>query len=306
MSLSNLRDAVEGGNGLFQLNVARSLAAQLVMAVSIIHSRGYAHGDLHLSNLLLQFSSHLDQLSIEQLYERYGEPSKEPLLCEDTKAPSTDPGVPPYTVIPVWLGIPSEELTLGEAKLMLSDFGVAFKPSDKSRFKSYTPLIVRPPEAFFEPKTPLTLASDIWSLGCVIFELVAHRSLIDGNWFAQQDDITAQQVELQGPMPPGWWAAWEERPKWYDDAGRPLGNERDLWPWERRFEEWVQDPRRRCKMEPLSEEERDALFKLLHRMLAWRPSERPDVTEVLKSDWMTKWALPAYQKGLDGGLPRPN
>lgn len=293
----SLRDAKEAsGSSLFQLDVARSLAAQLVMAVSLVHSQGYAHGDLHLGNLLLQLPASLNSLSIQQLYAQYGEPEKEPVVRLDTQAASTDPGVPSYAVPSVWLGIPSHEISLGEAKLMLSDFGVAFRLDDKSRFKSYTPLVLRPPEAFFEPATPLTFASDIWSLGCVIFELLAHRSLIDG-FLAPQDEITAQQVELQGLMPPEWWGKWEKRPKWYDEGGKPLSNASDIWTWERRFEQWVQDPRRsRNNMETIGEDERDALFQLLGRMLAWRPRERPDVKEVLEADWMTRWALPAYRK----------
>lgn len=44
----SLRDAKEAsGSSLFQLDVARSLAAQLVMAVSLVHSQGYAHGGEH-------------------------------------------------------------------------------------------------------------------------------------------------------------------------------------------------------------------------------------------------------------------
>ncbi|EGY20510.1 protein kinase domain-containing protein [Verticillium dahliae VdLs.17] len=40
----SLRDAREAsGSSLFQLDVARSLAAQLVLAVSLVHSQGYAH-----------------------------------------------------------------------------------------------------------------------------------------------------------------------------------------------------------------------------------------------------------------------
>ncbi|KFA70750.1 hypothetical protein S40288_09215 [Stachybotrys chartarum IBT 40288] len=296
----SLRDAREAsGSYLFQLDVARSLAAQLVVAVSLIHSQGYAHGDLHLGNLLLQLPSSLNNLSIQQLYAQYGEPEREPVIRLDTQAASTAPGVPSYVVPPVWMGIQSNKITLGEAKLILSDFGVAFRPSDKSRFESYTPLVLRPPEAFFEPETPLTFASDIWSLGCVIFELLAHRSLIDG-FLAPQDEITAQQVELQGPMPPEWWVKWEKRPKWYDEAGKPLSNESDIWSWERRFEQWVQSPRRSRGMETIPDDERDALFKLLGWMLAWRPNERPDVKAVLEADWVTKWALPAFQKGLEG------
>lgn len=44
-SLRDTRDAP--GSSLFQLHVARSLAAQLVLAVSLVHSRGYAHGGEH-------------------------------------------------------------------------------------------------------------------------------------------------------------------------------------------------------------------------------------------------------------------
>ena len=181
---------------------------------------------------------------------------------------------------------------------MLNDFGVAFRPGERSRFESPTPLVLRPPEALFEPGSPLTFASDIWSLGCVIFELLAHRSLIDG-FLASQDDVTAQQVELQGIMPPEWWAKWDERSKWYDEAGKPLSNAADIWPWERRFEQWVQSPRRSRNMETICEDERDALLRLLRWMLAWRPSERPDVKTVLETDWMMRWASPAYQKGLE-------
>lgn len=44
----SLRDAREAsGSCLFQLDVARSLASQLVIAVSVVHSHGYAHGGKH-------------------------------------------------------------------------------------------------------------------------------------------------------------------------------------------------------------------------------------------------------------------
>ncbi|RDA94481.1 hypothetical protein CP533_2304 [Ophiocordyceps camponoti-saundersi (nom. inval.)] len=283
----SLRDAKEAsGRALFQLDVARSLAGQLAIAVSLVHAAGYAHGDLHLGNLLLQMPSCLNSLSIEQLYERYGEPEKERIVRLDTGAAATDPGVPPYAVLPMCWAVPSIDMTLDDAKMMLSDFGVAFRPSDKSRFESYTPIVLRPPEAFFEPTTPLSYSSDIWSLGCVIFELLAHRSLIDG-FLAPQDEITAQQVELQGLMPSEWWEKWQERPKWYDEAGMPLSNASDIWSWDRRFEQWVQDSRRAMKMETMAQDEWDALFELLKWMLAWRPSERPDMQEVLESKWMT-------------------
>jgi serine/threonine protein kinase len=294
----SLRDAKEAcGWRVFQLDVARSLAAQLAMAVSLVHSQGFAHGDLHLGNCMLQLPRSLDNLSVEELYAKFGAPELEPVVRSDGKPTSSVPGVPPYVVQPVRLGIPSDKVTLGEAKLLLTDFGVAFRPSEKSRFQSYTPLALRPPEAFFEAATPLSFASDIWSLGCAIFELLGHRSLIDGNFLAPQDDITAQQVHLQGRLPPEWWDKWELRAKWFDESGKPLSNEQDVWSWDRRVDEWVNGLRPSCGTDLVKDDEKAAFLELLRWMLVWRPAERPSADEVLETAWMKKWALPAYAEG---------
>ncbi|KAI0186558.1 kinase-like domain-containing protein [Xylaria flabelliformis] len=290
-SLRDVREASD--SGLFQLDVARSLAAQLTMAVALVHSQGYAHGDLHLGNLLLQLPSSLANLSVKQLYAKFGVPEQNPVVRVDGK--SIADGVPSHAIPPVWLGATSDEIPLCEAKLLLNDFGTAFRPSDKSRFESYTPLIIRPPEALFEPTAPLSFSSDIWSLGCTIFELLAHRSLIDGI-IATQDDIMAQQVHLQGPLPSEWWDKWEERPKWFDEVGNPLSNACDIWSWDRTFEQWVQKPRQSCDMDVINEEEKVALLDLLKWMLAWRPEGRPNAEDVLNTTWMKKWALPAYEE----------
>ncbi|TDZ53107.1 Serine/threonine-protein kinase SRPK [Colletotrichum trifolii] len=232
-SLADAREA--SGSMIFQLNAARSLAAQLTVAVALVHSRGYAHGDLHLKNLLLRPPCSLNKLSVEQLYAGFGAPELIP-VTRPAGTPTPPAGVPLHAVPPAWLGKPSTELTPSEAKLLLADFGTAFRPADKARFESYTPLVLRPPEAFFEPTTPLSYASDVWSLGC--------------------DEIKAQQVHLQGPLPPGWWDRWEKRPKWFDAAGNALSNECDVWTWDRRFDEWVQKPRQSYGMDVVGEEEK--------------------------------------------------
>lgn len=249
--------------------------------------------DLHLGNLLLQLPSSLNTLSPEQLYAKFGAPEPEPLVRLDGKPVSSTPGVPSHVIPPVWLGAVCDELTLGEANFLLSDFSVAFRPSEKSRFKSYTPLVLRAPEALFEPTVPLSFASDIWSLGCTIFELLAHRSLIDGI-IAPQHEITAQQVHLQGLPPSEWWNKYEKRSKWFDEAGKPLSNECDIWSWDRRIEEWMQEPRRDYGMDVVSDDEKAALLQLLRWMLSWKPADRPSAEQVLGSAWMTRWALPAY------------
>ncbi|EXK36081.1 serine/threonine protein kinase [Fusarium oxysporum f. sp. lycopersici 4287] len=199
---------------LAMTDVARSLAVQVIKAVAHVHSRVYAHGDLHLGNLLLRLPASLNNLSIDQLYAKFGAPKLKPIARLD---------------------------------------------------------------------------------GCLIFELFAHRSLIDGI-IAPQDDITAQQVHLQGIPPPEWWDKWDKRSKWFDNKGQALSNEQDIWSWDRRFRQWIQEPRKSEGMETINSEEAAALLDLLKRMLAWKPENRPQAQQILESGWVKEWALPAYNK----------
>lgn len=138
-SLSTLKDG--SWIRLFQLDVARSLAAQLVLAVDYVHAQGFVHGDLHLGNILLKVPSSFDELSPEQLYERYGPPELDPVIhLDDNPLP---PGVPSYGVAPIWMGKASENVTLAEAKILLSDFGEAFSVSKELKYASRTPMPYR-------------------------------------------------------------------------------------------------------------------------------------------------------------------
>ncbi|RJE21034.1 Protein kinase domain protein [Aspergillus sclerotialis] len=120
---------------LFQPNVARILAAQLALAVEFMHSQGYVHGDLHLGNILLKLSPSFDDLSIEELYERYGPPEMDPVIHLDGKP--LPPGVPSHGIAPIWLREASEDISPEEARILLSDFGEAFRLHESRN----TPLI---------------------------------------------------------------------------------------------------------------------------------------------------------------------
>ncbi|KAK4110796.1 kinase-like protein [Canariomyces notabilis] len=291
-SLADAKEASTFPDGMFQLDVARSMAAQVAMAVAFIHDNGYVHGDLHLGNILLQFPWRLDLLSTSQLYEEFGHPDPQPVVRADGESLSA--GVPSHVFPPVWLGKISEHITLAQAKILLTDFGVAFRPAQESRFKSYSPLPIRPPEARFDVTTPLSFSSDIWSLACAIWEILGLRPLFDG-WLCTEDDITSDQIEALGPLPPEWWKKWDARSKYYTEDGQPKES-CEAWSWNQRLERDIQDPRRRSGLDILEEEEQDALFEMLWRMLAFRPEDRPSANEVLQMAWMRNWAIPDSER----------
>lgn len=288
-SLSALKDG--SWMRLFQLDVARSLAAQLVLAVDYVHAQGFVHGDLHLGNILLKVPPSFDQLSPEQLYDEYRAPELEPVIHLDSNP--LPPGVPSYGIAPVWLGEASEKV-IAEAKILLSDFGEAFRYPEELKSASRSPLVMRPPEARFEPNSPLSFSSDIWTLACAIWSIIAQRPLFEG-FLATEDDMTCEHVDVLGVLPPDWWNRWEPCRYKFTEDGKPI-NRNPYRFWKDRFEDSVQQPRQDSGMPLFDSKEREVLFDMLRPMLSFKPGIRPTTRQLLDSEWMVKWALPEYDK----------
>lgn len=60
----------------------------------------------------------MKNMTLEQLRARTGEPAKELVVREDGLP--LDPGVPSELVIPIWLGIDSDKVTLKDAPITMS------------------------------------------------------------------------------------------------------------------------------------------------------------------------------------------
>ncbi|KAK2603658.1 hypothetical protein QQS21_004131 [Conoideocrella luteorostrata] len=278
---------------LFHLKTARILSAQITMAIHQMHSKGYIHNDLHLGNVLLQLSCSFAALSEEQLYSQFGWPIPQAVVREDKARLS--PNVPAYVYEAVWLGMPTEDVAIQDAKIMLSDFGVAFMPSKESRLQSNTPINVRPPETRFEHNTPLTPASDIWSLACMIWDIMAQRPLF-GEILATSDMMTSQQVNALGVLPRDWWDKWNARSEFFTQDGTPIESRRTP-SWSHRFERDIQEPRRENNLGgSLDIEEQQAFTCMLQSMLRYQPANRPTAEEVLNTEWMRRYALPELEK----------
>lgn len=119
------------------------------------------------------------------------------------------------------------------------------------------------------------------------------------------DEIVAQQIDVLGShhFPSCWQKQWE-RPRNDQEAAtadrgllplRPTA-ERERWPpLEEAFEEFVQKYRRKRAetVGVFDDDETRAILALMRSMLRFSPQDRVSIDEVLGSEWMVKWALPA-------------
>ncbi|KAE8139481.1 kinase-like domain-containing protein [Aspergillus pseudotamarii] len=286
---------------IFPLEVVRALAGRLTLAIAYMHSQGYVHGDIHLRNILVQLPSSFDHLSVEQLYEEYGEPETVPITQCNGKPLA--PNIPEKAVLPLYLGKDAEAFSLPDAQVLLSDFGETFKPDLELRQGKdcHTPPAGRPPEAWFEPQTSsLSYSADIWSLAVAIWEILGMKAIFSSE-YASVDEIISQQIDVLGPLPLKWVESWEKRNQYFDDDGYPKKG-RYVWPSiGEAFEEGVQKYRRKLGMGEFDREEAAAILDLMRRMLTFRPEERPTAREVLQSRWMAQWVLPDFERSSQTG-----
>ncbi|CAG8133984.1 unnamed protein product [Penicillium nalgiovense] len=215
----NVRDV--SYSRLFHLDVARAPAGGLALAVIHTHSKGYVHGDIHLSNILIRLPSSLDQLSMEQSYEKYWEPEADTITqCNKDPLPAN---APPKAVLPLYLGKRAEEFSLCEVGgVLLIDFGEAFEPaSDPRQGKDcHTPFAFRAPEAYFGPEALLPYPSDIWGLATAIWKILGMKAIFSLE-YTDINKIISQHIDVLGPLPLPWWESWEERDVFFGGNGNP-------------------------------------------------------------------------------------
>ncbi|KAG6003352.1 hypothetical protein E4U21_002094 [Claviceps maximensis] len=308
---SNLKES--SFSCLFSLPVARALSAKLALAILFVHSRGFVHGDLHLRNVLIGLPTPLDNMSIAQFREKWPGPMSEPITRVDGKP--LPPNIPSQAVGGIALdkGKEAEKFEVADAhRLLLADFGEAFSPLREQRLGKYCNayLAIRPPEALFEPNAPLSYPSDIWTLAIAIWEILGMK-IIFSDW-TSRDEVIAQQLEVLGwdHFPSAWRDLWE-RPvtdaednstaeENYHIPRQLTGVTREPWPpLEDAFEQFVQKWRREEEKTcggAFGEEETRAILDLIRGMMRFRPQERLTINEVLHSEWMVKWALPALER----------
>ncbi|KAL3454399.1 hypothetical protein BJX65DRAFT_291907 [Aspergillus insuetus] len=141
-------------------------------------------------------------ITLEQLHAKTREPAKELVVLALN------------VVIPLWLGINSDKVTLADAPIRIADLGEAFDPSETKQYTAHAPLLIAPPEFWFANEGNLNgaLSSplDIWTLACTIWEIFGYGPPFEV-FLVSPDKVTMEHVEMLGKLPDRWWNKWEER-----------------------------------------------------------------------------------------------
>lgn len=228
----------------------RAVMGQIIQAVAKLHEKGVVHGDLRAGNIMFHIPGDINNLSVEELYKQYGEPITEPV--KHTNGGPIPDSIPKEVCHPIWLGTAPDELPVEEARSFLCDFGESYFPAETKRDYSNTLKLNGPPEARFSDD-PLSFPSDIWTLGCLLFKIIAIGPLFR-TIFEKDDDITSQHVEACGKLPEEWWSKWKARAEYYQENGTPIADEPESL--ERRFDFGCQRGRKIMDATLICDEER--------------------------------------------------
>ena len=154
------------------------------------------------------------------MYERLGQPYKDAM---STSASYDDlgPSAPTLVVEPI-ADIKPQYVT---ESILIIDFGQSFFLDSPPSSGLGTPWSYRAPEAIFDLEA--SVYSDIWALGCIIFEIRAGEQLFEAFW-QEPDEILDQLVRALGKLPEPWWQAWDGKANHHSEEDLPLASSYSL------------------------------------------------------------------------------
>ncbi|CAG8121190.1 unnamed protein product [Penicillium salamii] len=287
----------------YLLQMAKSILKQSLQALAFLHENGIAHGDFQPGNILFSLND-IDSTPEELLLQEKSVQTQSispPVQRLDGKQ---DKWAPQYLCVAQPL-MPSTCYTEG-FKVKLSYMGGGqfhsfFLTNIHTYFwidyfftnpptKPITPLGLRAPELILNGVVNHT--ADIWSFGCLIFELITGQPLFCIPYSEMEDDdhpfsLTAQLGALPDELLKHWTTSslyfTPERRLFNCQLGGVAPGEEPLileeTSMEERFDQAGPD---------LDEEEANQVKALIRWILQYDPAKRPSTAEILSDPWFSE------------------
>ncbi|KAI9679435.1 MAG: hypothetical protein M1817_005457 [Caeruleum heppii] len=264
-SVTDLLEARFRGERL-PAKLAKSIAKQALLGLDCLHQQKIAHGDLHTRNLAFTIPF-VDSLREEDFLQKLGKPETGLVRRKDGKP--LERGMPEYLVRPTCY---PADISVSVHPIKIVDFGESFL-SNEVPGTPHTPLPVRAPEIIFEDK--LDHRVDLWSMGCMLFELVVGQPPFD-SFMTTPTILVRQMLEMANDgLPERWQPKWKAMDK--ESPGEESGHTLQEW-----LEEMYFDGERKAE---LTREDMLKLGQLIERLLRFEPSERASASEILQDSW---------------------
>ncbi|KAG6238257.1 hypothetical protein E4U25_001871 [Claviceps purpurea] len=254
-------------DGRLPSRLAKLFAKQTLQGIDYLAANNIGHGDLHTGNLAIVVPG-LDSLNEEDFIAELGEFDTDAVTKLDDGPWA--PNVPTQMIRPAIF----PEYDIMEAhcpSIKIIDFGEAFFGDDApSTLKA--PLVLRAPEIIFGDRPDLRV--DLWTAGCLIFELVVGFQLFYG--WVPPNVVDNMLVITSDELPSRWQAKW--RAMQQDEPNRLRG-----LTLQKRLEGlyFMED-----KDAEFTVEEIGCIVKTIAGLLRLEPSLRATASESLAQDWL--------------------
>ncbi|KGO78238.1 hypothetical protein PITC_036060 [Penicillium italicum] len=267
----------------YPLQMAKSILKQSLQALAFLHENGIAHGDFQPGNILFSLND-VDSAPEELLLQ------EEDVQAQSISAPvqrldgKQDKWAPQYLCVAQPL-VPFTCYAEG-FKVKLSDLGGAYFFTDPPT-KPVTPLGLRAPELILNGAVNNTI--DIWSFGCLIFELITGQPLFCIPCSEMEDDDHLLSLTAQlGTLPDELFKHWTTSSLYFTPerqlfncqlGGVPFGEEPLLLEqtsMEECFDRAGPD---------LDKEEAIKVKALIRWILQYDPTKRPSPAKILSDPW---------------------
>ncbi|KAF5665598.1 CMGC SRPK kinase [Fusarium circinatum] len=270
--------------------MAKRMLRDALKGLAFLHKHGISHGDFQPGNMLFSLNNidSCDEASLSQ------EESPDEYYRIKRIDGKKDKWAPEYLLTAEPL---TDHTSIDEnLKIKLADMGGAYFLNDPPE-KAIVPRALRAPELVLKGEFDKT--QDIWSFGCLVFELITGRPIFyvfgGGERDTSLDDEhLLEVVEKLGPLPEELFSHWKTSSLYYNEDGEiynwiidgftegedPVTTDpSELEPMEKAFDE---------KCPEMAEEEAQEVKELIRWTLQYDPAKRPSAEEILGHPWFAE------------------
>lgn len=164
----------------------------------------------------------------------------------------------------------------------MTDSGLAFLSADKSKNPD-TPRSLRAPERLFD--SPLDQTIDIWSFGCLVYELLTGYALFPVMPGEHDDGHILRIIDQLGPLPERLFSQWGRSHKYYRPNGEHFNSAVDGPLTELFNNDSFATSFHKAKACEMDDNEEESVVDMLRQILRYEQEKRPSAKELLSHPW---------------------